>query len=228
MQIRWSHDSLFVSILHSRPRESLRWSRTSETGTIAITSRGNIFGAHISVKSAVMTCLHTFSSVDSAIFRLVTGAGGTDSNIGSSFGVAGEESVHERKVSLYWKLVFKMRCGSRNGNLARWVSVCGDKRVLTFWDYRMIITWCQKVGRQGTIHLSVCIVLLEFLVFTIYHKFVMMPGSIFSTLGSGSPQNFSCALFPSSLVTTFESRFSKSIVEYFFLRSLFGGAILTL
>jgi hypothetical protein len=42
--------------------------------------------------------------------------------------------VHGRKVSFSWKSVFTIGSGSRNGNLTQRVSVCGDKRVLVFWE----------------------------------------------------------------------------------------------
>ena len=58
-------------------------------------------GSHISVKNAVMNCLHTFSSVDSAISQLVTGAGGTDSNIASSFGLAVEKKCAWTKSIIF-------------------------------------------------------------------------------------------------------------------------------
>jgi hypothetical protein len=64
-------------------------------------SRGSTFGAHISVKSAVMNCLHTFSSVDSAIFKLVTGAGGTDFNIALSVGLAVEKKCAWTKSIIF-------------------------------------------------------------------------------------------------------------------------------
>lgn len=101
MQIRSLHVNLFESILHSRPGESLRWSRTSGIGTILIISRGSIFGARISVKSAVMNCLHTFLSVDSAIFRLVTGAGVIGFNIASNFGLAGKSKCAWTKSIIF-------------------------------------------------------------------------------------------------------------------------------
>ena len=45
--------------------------------------------------------LHTFSSVDSAISQLVTDAGGTDSNIASSFGLPVEKKCAWTKSIIF-------------------------------------------------------------------------------------------------------------------------------
>lgn len=79
-----------------------------------------------------------------------------------------------------------------------------------FWelqnDYNMV-----SESRKTRHSLPLCAsILLKFLVLAGHYMFFMMPGSIFSNLASSSPHNFSCALFPSSLVTNLESGFLKA------------------
>jgi hypothetical protein len=84
------HLNLFESTLRSRKLELLLSFKVFGTLTSTITRRGSIFGAHISVKSAIMYCLHTFLSADSAIFRLAIGAKGTGFDATATFELAGK------------------------------------------------------------------------------------------------------------------------------------------
>ena len=64
--------------------------RTFGTRTTAIIRHGSIFRAHISVKNAIMYCLHTILSADSATFRLAIGAEGTGFDVAATFELAGK------------------------------------------------------------------------------------------------------------------------------------------